>query len=78
MSRLKIVKTRDFVGHVMPIDTQCVAVKNNSIANAWFCVPADSCASVAKRVRNALTPAWPICAGWRLPPSRMKRRIQFG
>lgn len=57
----KIVTTRDFVGHVMPIDTQYFAVEKQQHSQT----PGSACRRhlriVAKRVRNASTRAWPIC-----------------
>ncbi len=58
---LKIMNTRDFVGHVMPIDTRYVAgEKQQHRQRPLLCAP-DTCAWIAKQVRNVSTSTWPIC-----------------
>ncbi len=41
--------------------------KNSSALSAWFCVEAGTPPSRARCVKNPVTSASAICAGWRLP-----------
>jgi hypothetical protein len=45
--------------------------------SAWFWVEAATLLWTASEVKNAVTSAAPISAGWRLPWKKMERLIQW-
>jgi hypothetical protein len=51
--------------------------RKSSADSAWFCVAAATLRRLASQLRNAVTSAAPMAAGWRLPWKKMKYRIQY-